>query len=159
MVLRNKEDDTYDDSDDDDGPTEWMSREPCEECYEEIVDRLIHCYREKCSDDSRFFCLKIYHPLSIWSIECDNILSSLTCEYLVEWCHRKCHSTSYWNIQDITECRSFISNIFYLAKGIEGYLDIGTGIDTDASCSLIDYLDFWNVRDSYIVIFYLKQYS
>jgi len=64
MVLRNKEDDTYDDSDDDDSPTEWMSREPCEECYEEIVDRLIHCCREKCSDDSRFFCLKIYHPIS-----------------------------------------------------------------------------------------------
>ena len=43
VVLRNEEDETDDDRDDDDCPTEWMTWDPCEQCDEEVVDRLIDC--------------------------------------------------------------------------------------------------------------------
>ena len=134
VVLRNEEDETYDDSDDDDGPTEWMSREPCQECYKEVVYGLIDCCREEASDDSRFFSFKKYYSLTVLSIECNNILACVFCEYLIEWSEWNLPSCASFYSNDITESWSRVTNILDLSYTIKRYLDICTWIDRDTSC-------------------------
>ena len=75
MILRDEKDESDDERDDDYSPAERVSREECQKCHEEIINRIIYYTREETSECSRKTLRECSESLSEWSLDGKNIFS------------------------------------------------------------------------------------
>ena len=85
MLLWHEEDETDDKCDDDDGPTERVSRDPGDECDEQIIDRLIDYSRYHRAKWSRYRKSECNTPISSSGPQRHDIFARLRGKYAIEW--------------------------------------------------------------------------